>query len=65
MKICIIKIENDLTEIQTALHKTMNDLMDRGEKLDDLMKQSEDISGMAYNFYSKAKQSNQKCCSLY
>ena len=61
----LIKIESDLTEIQTALHKTMNDLMDRGEKLDDLMKQSEDISGMAYNFYSKAKQSNQKCCSLY
>ena len=61
----LIKIEQDLGEIQHALHKTMNDLMDRGEKLDDLLKQSEDISGLAYNFYSKAKESNQKCCSLY
>lgn len=61
----LIKIEQDLGEIQTALHKTMNDLMDRGEKLDDLMKQSEDISGMAYTFYTKSKESNQKCCSLY
>ena len=61
----LIKIESDLEEIQTALHKTMADLMDRGERLDDLMKQSEDISGMAYTFYSKSKAANQKCCSLY
>lgn len=61
----LIKIESELAEIQGMLHKTMNDLLDRGEKLDDLMKQSEDISNMAYNFYSNAKKTNQKCCSLY
>ena len=61
----LIKIENDLTEIQTALHKTMEDLFDRGEKLDDLVKKSEDISGTAYSFYKKSKEANQSCCSLY
>ena len=61
----LIKIENDLSEIQTALHKTMEDLFDRGEKLDDLVKQSEDISGTAYSFYKKSKEANQTCCSLY
>ena len=61
----LMKIEGELAEVQGMLHKTMQDLLDRGEKLDDLMKQSEDISGMAYNFYAGAKKSNQKCCSLY
>ena len=61
----LIKIEKDLDEIQHTLHKTMNDLMDRGEKLDDLMKKSEDISGTAYSFYKKSKEANQSCCSLY
>jgi hypothetical protein len=33
------------------LNKTMSDLLDWGENLDVLMKESEDISNMAYNFY--------------
>lgn len=61
----LIKIESELNEIQGMLTKTMEDLMDRGEKLEDLMKQSDDISNMAYNFYSKSKDANKKCCSIY
>jgi synaptobrevin family protein YKT6 len=61
----LMKIEKELVEIQGMLHKTMNDLLDRGEKLDDLVKQSEDISYTAKQFYSNAKKTNQKCCSLY
>ena len=61
----LIKIESELNEIQGMLTKTMEDLMDRGEKLDDLMKQSDDISNMAYNFYDKSKKANKKCCSIY
>ena len=47
------------------LTKTMEDLLERGENLDDLLKESEDISNMAYNFYQGSKKANQKCCSLY
>lgn len=61
----LMKIEKELIEIQGMLHKTMNDLLDRGEKLDDLLKQSEDISYTAKQFYSNAKKTNQKCCNLY
>lgn len=43
----------------------MGDLLERGENLDDLMKESEDISNMAYNFYEKSKETNKKCCSIY
>jgi synaptobrevin family protein YKT6 len=61
----LMKIESELDEIQGMLTKTMADLLDRGEKLDDLMKQSDDISNMAYNFYDQSKKANQKCCSIY
>jgi len=61
----LMKIESELAEIQKMLHKTMNDLLDRGEKLDDLLEQSKDISYTAKQFYSNAKKTNQKCCSLY
>lgn len=43
----------------------MADLLDRGENLDVLMKNSEDISNMAYNFYQNSRRANQKCCSIY
>lgn len=33
------------------LTKTMTDLLERGENLDELMKNSEDISNMAFSFY--------------
>ena len=61
----LMKIESELDEIQGMLTKTMGDLLDRGEKLDDLMKQSDDISNMAYNFYDQSKKANKKCCSIY
>lgn len=61
----LMKIESELDEIQGMLTKTMEDLLDRGEKLDDLMKQSDDISNMAYNFYDQSKKANKKCCSIY
>lgn len=44
------------------LTKTMSDLLERGENLDELMKNSEDISNMAFSFYQNSKRANQKCC---
>ncbi len=61
----LLKIESDIEEIQGMLNKTMADLLERGENLDVLMKNSEDISNMAYNFYQNSRRANQKCCSIY
>lgn len=44
------------------LTKTMSDLLERGENLDELMKNSEDISNMAFSFYQNSKKANQRCC---
>ena len=61
----LIKLENKLKEIESMLSKTMNDLLERSENLDELMSQSEDISNTAFQFYQNSKKANQKCCSLY
>lgn len=61
----LLKIESDIEEIQEMLSKTMTDILERGESLDTLMKNSEDISNMAYNFYQNSRRANQKCCSIY
>ena len=61
----LMMIEKELDEIQGMLTKTLNDLLERGEKLEDLAKVSEDINETSYNFYQKSKKANNKCCSLY
>ena len=61
----LMKVESDLNEIQDILQKTMKDMLQRGEDLDQLMKQSEDISALAYQFHDKSKKANKTCCSIY
>ena len=61
----LMMIEKELDEIQTMLTKTLNDLLERGEKLSELAKVSEDINETSYNFLQKSKKANSKCCSLY
>ena len=61
----LMMIEKELDEIEVMLTKTLKDLMERGEKLEDIAKVSEDINATSYNFYKKSQQANRKCCSLY
>lgn len=43
----------------------MNDLLKRGEDLENLMEKSKDVSKMSFDFYKTAKKANKRCCSLY
>ena len=61
----LLKVEKDLSEINTIMNKTMKDMLERGENLDDLVKQSEDISFLAKQFHEKSRKANTKCCSIY
>ena len=61
----LMLIQKEFDEIEVMLTKTLKDLMERGEKLEDIAKMSEDISETSYNFYSICKRKNNKCCSLY
>ena len=52
---------NDRVEV---MHRNIEELMKRGETLESLMARSEDLSGVSYDFYKRAKKNNQ-CCKLY
>lgn len=60
-----LKLEGELKDIQNMLQKTMTDLLERGEQLDELVQKSDDLNAMSKGFYDKCKKANTKCCSLY
>jgi synaptobrevin family protein YKT6 len=57
----ITKIQKDLEETKQVLHNTIEQVLARGEKLDDLIEQSDKLSMQSKAFYRTAKKHNQ-CC---
>jgi len=57
----ISKIYKELDETKDILHKNVETLLDRGEKLDDLVSKSEGLSFSSKMFYKQAKKTN-SCC---
>mmetsp|Transcript_61718 Transcript_61718/g.108101 ORF Transcript_61718/g.108101 Transcript_61718/m.108101 type:complete len:204 (+) Transcript_61718:79-690(+) len=60
----LMKIEKDLDEVKGVLVQSMDGLMKRGEKIEDLMQKSKDLSKTSVNFYRTAKKNNQ-CCKAW
>ncbi|KAL8444403.1 hypothetical protein Emag_005498 [Eimeria magna] len=61
----LLKVQRDLDEVKDVMLKNIEELLQRGEKLDDLMQRSEDLSNTSYQFYRQAKKTNSCCSSLY
>eukprot|EP00252_Welwitschia_mirabilis_P002187 TRINITY_DN12090_c0_g1_i1.p1 TRINITY_DN12090_c0_g1~~TRINITY_DN12090_c0_g1_i1.p1 ORF type:complete len:203 (-),score=35.00 TRINITY_DN12090_c0_g1_i1:312-920(-) len=59
----LLKIQKDLDETKIILHKTIDSVLARGEKLDSLVEKSTDLSMASQMFYKQAKKTNQ-CCTL-
>ncbi|TGZ85180.1 snare-like protein [Ascodesmis nigricans] len=59
----ILKIQKELDETKIVLHKTIENVLQRGEKLDDLVQRSEGLSAQSKMFYTTAKKQN-SCCLL-
>ncbi|KAJ3277256.1 palmitoyltransferase [Borealophlyctis nickersoniae] len=57
-----MRVQKELDETKIVLHKTMESLLARGEKLDDLVAKSEDLSNQSKTFYKTAKKTN-ACCN--
>ena len=47
----IMKIQKELDETKIVLHKTIESVLERGEKLDDLVDKSEGLSSQSKMFY--------------
>ncbi|KAJ4959411.1 hypothetical protein NE237_026522 [Protea cynaroides] len=59
----LMKIQRELDETKIILHKTIDSVLARGEKLDSLVEKSSDLSAASQMFYKQAKKSNQ-CCTM-
>ncbi|XP_053990406.1 synaptobrevin homolog YKT6 [Hylaeus anthracinus] len=59
----LTKMQNDLDETKIILHNTLEAVLQRGEKLDDLVSKSEGLSMQSKAFYKTARKTN-SCCSL-
>ena len=59
----ILKIQKELDETKVVLHKTIDSVLARGEKLDNLVDKSTDLSLASQMFYKQAKKQNQ-CCAI-
>lgn len=57
------KIQSELDETKIILHNTIEAVLQRGEKLDDLVDKSEGLSLQSKTFYKTAKKTNQ-CCTI-
>ena len=59
----ITKIQRDLDDTQGVLHQTVDNLLERGEKLDNLVERSDDLSKQSKMFYKQARKTN-SCCTI-
>jgi len=55
------RLQNDLDETKIVLHSTIEAVLQRGEKLDDLVDKSEALSMQSKAFYKTARKTN-SCC---
>ncbi|CAD5335219.1 unnamed protein product [Arabidopsis thaliana] len=59
----LLKIQRELDETKIILHKTIDGVLARGEKLDSLVEKSSELSLASKMFYKQAKKTN-SCCTL-
>uniref|UniRef100_A0A0K8TNL3 Putative snare protein ykt6 synaptobrevin/vamp syperfamily n=1 Tax=Tabanus bromius TaxID=304241 RepID=A0A0K8TNL3_TABBR len=59
----LTKMQNDLDETKIILKNTIEAVLERGEKLDDMVIKSENLSLQSKAFYRTAKKTN-SCCSF-
>ena len=60
----LLKIEKELQEVQDIVHKNLQDLLKRGEAMEELMARSNDLNTASVSFYKKAKKANTRCCNI-
>lgn len=59
----IMKVQQELDETKIVLHKTIENVLQRGEKLDHLVDKSESLTASSKMFYKQAKKTN-SCCTI-
>ena len=60
----LLRIERELQDVQDIVHQNLQDLLKRGEAMDELMAKSNDLNTASVDFYKKAKKANSRCCNI-
>ncbi|XP_070541283.1 synaptobrevin homolog YKT6-like [Ptychodera flava] len=60
----LTKVQAELDETKIIMHNTIEAVLQRGEKLDDLVEKSQDLSMQSKTFYKTARKTNQCCVIL-
>ncbi|KAH7645321.1 YKT6 v-SNARE homolog [Dermatophagoides farinae] len=58
------KLQTEIDETKIILHDAITGILERGEKLDNLVEKSEELSTQSKLFYKTARKTNQ-CCQYY
>jgi synaptobrevin family protein YKT6 len=59
----LMKVQKELDDTKIIMHKTIESVLQRGEKLDDLVAKSDELSMASKAFYKTAKSTN-SCCKI-
>eukprot|EP00744_Colponema_vietnamica_P008112 GILI01011592.1.p1 GENE.GILI01011592.1~~GILI01011592.1.p1 ORF type:complete len:102 (-),score=10.06 GILI01011592.1:57-362(-) len=59
----ILKIKAEIEETKSVMYDAIDKLLERGEKIDDLVARSDDLGAATKTFYSSAKSTN-SCCVI-
>ncbi|KAI1317960.1 palmitoyltransferase [Mortierella claussenii] len=59
----IMKVQRELDETKIILHKTIESVLERGEKMESLVERSDVLSSQSKMFYKTAKKQN-SCCTI-
>jgi synaptobrevin family protein YKT6 len=58
----LTKIQKQLDATKEILHETIVKAIERGERLDELVQRSDDLSATSKLFFTSAQKANSKCC---
>ncbi|CCW62065.1 unnamed protein product [Phytomonas sp. EM1] len=58
----ILKIKKDIEDTKVVMYNAIDQIIERGNKIDDLVAKSEDLGMASKTFYSQAKKTNSGCC---
>jgi synaptobrevin family protein YKT6 len=60
----VAKIQSELDATTEVMHKNIEQVLQRGERLEDLMERTEELDNATKLFVKQAKKANRRCCSM-
>jgi synaptobrevin family protein YKT6 len=61
----ILKIQKELDETKIVMKQTIESVLERGEKIDDLVAKSDGLSAQSKMFYTQVRNSTLEVCAHY